>query len=139
MISKSCVSTLFVLVAVFLLNACQLTPEKKTSPPTMPSIERALKSSASSPQIPAVEPPPEVQRALLPPASATPGKVKPKVPTFDISVNAVPARQFFMSLVDGTMDNMIVHPGVSGTLTLDLKNVSTEDVLVIQEIERNHT
>jgi len=127
--SKSCISTLFVLVAVFLLNACQLTPEKKTSPPTMPSIERALESSASSPQIPAVEPPPEVQRALLPPASATLGKIKPKVPTFDISVNAVPARQFFMGLVDGTMDNMIVHPDVSGTLTLDLKNVSTEDVL----------
>ena len=27
------------------------------------------------------------------------------------------------------MDNMIVHPDVSGTLTLDLKNVSTENVL----------
>jgi len=127
--SKSCITSLLVLVAVFLLNACQLTPAKKTSPPTMPSIEQALESSTSSPQIPASEPPPEVQRALLPPASATLGRIKPKVQTFDISVNAVPARQFFMSLVDGTMDNMIVHPDVSGTLTLDLKNVSTENVL----------
>ena len=115
--SKSCTTTLLVLVAVFLLNACQLMPEKETSSPTMPSIGKALESSASSPQAPSVEPPPEVQRALLPPASATLGKIKPKVQTFDISVNAVPARQFFMSLVDGTADNMIVHPEVSGTLT----------------------
>ena len=126
--SKSC-TTLFVLVAVFLLNACQLIPEKETTSPTMPSIGKALESSTSSPQAPSVEPPPEVQRALLPPASATLGKIKPRVQTFDVSVNAVPARQFFMSLVDGTADNMIVHPEVSGTLTLDLKNVTTEDVM----------
>jgi MSHA biogenesis protein MshL len=118
-----------VLVTVSLLNACQLMPEKETSSPTMPSIEKALERSASSPQASSVEPPPEVQRALLPPASATLGKIKPKVQTFDVSVNAVPARQFFMSLVDGTVDNMIVHPEVSGTLTLDLKNVTTEDVM----------
>jgi MSHA biogenesis protein MshL len=118
-----------VLVAVFLLNACQLIPEKETTSPTMPSIGKALESSTSSPQAPSVEPPPEVQRALLPPASATLGKIKPRVQTFDVSVNAVPARQFFMSLVDGTADNMIVHPEVSGTLTLDLKNVTTEDVM----------
>jgi MSHA biogenesis protein MshL len=118
-----------VLVAVFLLNACQLIAEKETTSPTMPSIGKALESSTSSPQAPSVEPPPEVQRALLPPASATLGKIKPRVQTFDVSVNAVPARQFFMSLVDGTADNMIVHPEVSGTLTLDLKNVTTEDVM----------
>jgi len=127
--SKSCISFLSVFVAVFLLNACQLTPEKRTSSRTIPSIEQALESSASSPQTSAAEPPPEVQRALLPPASVTLGTIKPKVQTFDISVNAVPARQFFMSLVDGTADNMIVHPDVSGTLTLDLKNVSTENVM----------
>jgi len=127
--SKSCTTTLLVLVAVFLLNACQMMPEKEASSPTMPSIGKALESSESSPQTSSIEPPPEVQRALLPPASATLGKIKPKVQTFDVSVNAVPARQFFMSLVDGTMDNMIVHPEVSGTLTLDLKNVTTEDVM----------
>lgn len=127
--SKPCIIKLLVLVAGFLLNACQLPPEKKTQSPTMPSIERALEHSAADPQASAIEPPPEVQRALLPPASATLGSIEPRVQTFDVSVNAVPARQFFMSLVDGTVDNMIVHPDVSGKLTLDLKNVSTADVM----------
>jgi len=142
--SKFCRYVLPVFVAVFLLNACQLTPEKRTTSRTMPSIEQALENSGLSPQVSAVEPPAEVQRALLPPASATLGRIKPKVQTFDISVNAVPARQFFMSLVDGTADNMIVHPEVSGTLTLDLKNVSTEDVMATvrdvygYEFRRNH-
>ncbi len=126
---KPCIHYLPVFLAVLVLNACQLMPEKKTSSPTMPSIGRALESSASGPRASAAEPPPEVQRALLPPAATTLGSAEPRVQTFDVSVNDVPARQFFMSLVDGTADNMVVHPDVSGTLTLDLKNVSIEDVM----------
>ena len=102
-------------------------PEKDT--PTMPSIQKSLEDAETRQQSKAVEPPLEVQRALLPPASSTLGVIKPEVPTFDVSVNEAPARQLFMSLVDGTQDNMVVHPDVSGTLTLDLKNVSTEDVM----------
>ncbi|MEM6998852.1 MAG: pilus (MSHA type) biogenesis protein MshL [Pseudomonadota bacterium] len=48
---------------------------------------------------------------------------------FDISVNAVPADQFFLSLVDGTDYNMVIHPEVTGTITLNLRNVSVPDVL----------
>ena len=124
---NSCISIIELLVAVVLLSACQITPEKDT--PTMPSIQQSLEESEARQQSKAVEPPPEVQRALLPPASSTLGVIKAEVPTYDVSVNEAPARQLFMSLVDGTGDNMVVHPDVSGTLTLDLKNVSTEDVM----------
>jgi MSHA biogenesis protein MshL len=115
------------LAAVLLLSACQSVPEKES--PTMSSIREALNASESTSQTTSAEPPPEVQRALLPPASTSLGRVKPQVPTFDVSVNEASARQFFMSLVEGTPDNMVVHPEVAGTLTLHLKNVSTEDVM----------
>ncbi len=48
---------------------------------------------------------------------------------FDISVNAVPADQFFLSLVDGTDYNMVIHPEVTGSITLNLRNVTIPDVL----------
>jgi MSHA biogenesis protein MshL len=48
---------------------------------------------------------------------------------FDISVNNVPADQFFLSLVDGTDYNMVIHPEVTGTITLNLKNVTIPEVL----------
>ena len=121
------IGTIKLFFAVVLLNACQSTPEKDA--PTLPSIQKSLEDAATSRQGKTVAPPPEVQRALLPPASSSLGVIPPEAPSFDISVNKAPAQQFFMSLVDGTADNMVVHPDVSGTLTLDLKNVSTEDVM----------
>lgn len=48
---------------------------------------------------------------------------------FDISVNAVAADQFFLSLVDGTNYNMVLHPEVSGSITLNLRNVTIPEVL----------
>ncbi len=48
---------------------------------------------------------------------------------FDVTANAVPARQFFMSLVTGTKINMVVNAGVAGTITLNLKNVTLDEAL----------
>ncbi len=50
-------------------------------------------------------------------------------PRFDIKVNRAHVKQFFMGLVEGTPYNMVVHPKVSGRITLDLKNVTVPEVM----------
>ncbi len=118
-----------VLAAVLLLSACQQAPVRARSATSGQAIQQALDAARSPRQSSPAEPPTAVQDALLAPAGSMPGQLKPHIPTYDVSVNEVPAREFFMSLVQGTSDNMVVHPDVSGKLTLDLKDVTTDEVL----------
>ena len=48
---------------------------------------------------------------------------------FDVAVVDAPARAFFEGLVDGTPYNMVFEPGISGTISLQLKNVTITEVL----------
>jgi MSHA biogenesis protein MshL len=77
------------------------------------------------------EPPPGVAEALLPPLRAELPKTQgvPLEPRFDLVVNNAPAQQVFMSIVSGTRYSMVLHPGVVGTVSVNLKDVSVRDAL----------
>jgi len=58
-----------------------------------------------------------------------PGKESKAEQRFDIAVNDMPARDFFMGLVKDTPYNIVVHPKVEGVVTLNLKQVTISDIL----------
>jgi MSHA biogenesis protein MshL len=72
-----------------------------------------------------------VDQALLPPLRMEMPAVagRPIEPRFDLSVNSAPAGQVFMSLVSGTRYSMLIHPGVTGTITVSLKDVTLQEAL----------
>lgn len=76
-------------------------------------------------------PPAEVTSALLPDLKQTlwDSHSQPNSLRFDLSLHEVNAREFFMGLVIDTDENMIVHPDVSGAISLNLKNVTIAQVM----------
>ncbi|BBB31515.1 MSHA biogenesis protein MshL [Neptunomonas japonica JAMM 1380] len=48
---------------------------------------------------------------------------------FDVSAQQLSARTFFMGLVEGSPYNMIVHEGISGDISLQLKDVTVAEVM----------
>ena len=83
----------------------------------------AAESAKHETQVPA-----EVSDALLPPMGYG-GKAVATRERFDVSVKNAPTASFFMSLVEGTPYNMTVQSGVTGSISLNLKNVTVPEVM----------
>jgi len=110
------------------LSACQSLPSGNNN--AGKAIQQALQPQTPSHTAPVPQPPEAVQNALLPPVTVqAPNQTPPTQQRFNVSVNEVPARQFFMGLVQGTPYNMVVHPDVKGKISLDLKNVTVNEVM----------
>lgn len=131
--------TLLLLTVLSLLSAagCAHQPRPATdgqAEGTMASIHDALQVDSSEEALStsrATPPPPQLPAqldAMLLPDLSAPG-AQEEVLRFDVSVQDAPARSFFRSLVANTDINMVVHPEVSGQISLDLKNVSVDEVM----------
>jgi len=124
-------AVIFAAAALMLLSACESNPYV-WSDRAQSNINTSLEDSKNdSRKKDAGAVPEQVGQKLLPPFQVRPpeGKLVPLEPRFDLAVNNAPARQVFMSLVDGTPYSMIVHPDVSGGITLNLKNVTVAEAL----------
>jgi MSHA biogenesis protein MshL len=49
----------------------------------------------------------------------------------DVSVNNIPAKAFFLSLVSEAGVNVVTHPDVTGNISLNLRNVTVEETLSV--------
>jgi len=75
--------------------------------------------------------PTDVRKALLPPIEINlpQGRATPLEPRFDLAVNNAPVRQVFLGIVEGTPYSMVLHPGIGGTVTLNLKHVTVPEAM----------
>lgn len=115
----------FGLLSLFcLLGACQTFKDgdQRLYEQSERLFEESLEQSQNK-----VAPPPSVQAALIPPLDIAGSSGAG--PRFDVAVNDMPARDFFLSLMQSAGQNLLVHPEVTGNITFSLSNVNLEEVL----------
>ena len=96
---------------------------------TLNRIQDEVRAAQRPPAVP-VPRPDAVDRALLPPLHAEAIKPPPPPePRFDLAVSNAPAQQVFLQIVSGTKYSMLVPPDLSGTIAINLKNVTVREAL----------
>src|SRR6266850_337824 len=108
-----------------LITGCAVPPPTKG---VLPAIAAELASAAER------KPParPEaLDRALLPPVlMGMPSVAGVDLEArFDLNVSNAPAAQVFMSIVSGTRYSILLHPELSGVISVSLKDVTVEEAL----------
>ncbi len=125
-----------VLASLFLMNSCTVLPPKQ--PTAIDEMHATLQdsiredegksttvSSRSRSHVPQ-----SVSDALLPSVeSSTATDNDRSQRRFNVVADKMPAKVFFMGLVEGTSANMVVDPNVNGTISLSLKDVTLEEAM----------
>ena len=73
--------------------------------------------------------PASVQADLMPVLSTISVEIEEPVKRFRVKANGVNAKAFFTSLVKGTDYSVVIHPKVSGRITMNVNDVTLDDVL----------
>ena len=117
------------LLIVLLLSSCASlnSPHNDT---TLNKINDELKSVAET-KPSAEATPTAINDALLPPLKIAMPKASAKQleQRFDLVISNAPASQVLMGIVSGTRYSMLVHPDVTGTISVNLKDVTVFEAL----------
>ncbi|HJW80861.1 MAG TPA: pilus (MSHA type) biogenesis protein MshL [Acidiferrobacterales bacterium] len=116
-------------LALASLAACQSNPYLWTSQVGKEidtTLEKAEKGDAKPGAVPS-----DVSQALLPSLGTRvpEGRGTPLETRFDLAVSNAPARQVFLSLVEGTPYSMVLHPDIGGLVSMQLKAVTVPEAL----------
>lgn len=109
-----------------LLAGCADKPLRVAQPSQ--ALREELQAQRGMPPAPAASTAARVPETTPVPLPA-PAPALPPEPRFDLIVNGAPARDVFLSLVSDTRYSMLVHPAVSGTLSVTLKGVTLRESL----------
>ena len=112
-----------VLLIAGLLGGCANDRPLRT-----PEVSAALRDELATP-VPANRSavPARISDALAEPVMATPAV--PAEPRLDLLVNNAQAREVFLAIVADTRYSMLMHPDVSGTLSVTLRGVTVTEAL----------
>lgn len=73
--------------------------------------------------------PTSVQADLMPVLNMTSVEIEEPVKRFRVKANGVNAKAFFTNLVKGTEYSVVIHPNVSGRITMNVNDVTLDEVL----------
>jgi MSHA biogenesis protein MshL len=120
-----------IVLAVLMLTGCASPFFGKEGQQGKDAMNAELEASiASQPKPVASMPPAAVQQAIMDAVRETPSaKPASTEPRFNLTVNNAKASEVFMGMVTGTPYSMLVHPDVTGNLTLNLKSVTVPEAM----------
>lgn len=117
------------ILAVFLLFSCSATEQDKSHVEDYLANELTSISHARAKPLETL--PDEVANALINNDSANSQTGLFEAEKYDISAASVQAKSFFAGLVQDTAYSVAIHPDVDGLITIDLKQVTLDEVFAL--------
>ena len=113
---------------LILLTACQATKKN-----TAAIQKHALQTNISQQQVKDLVLPDDIEAELYADVETQSSPLKVEEKRFDISARDVDASVFFTSLINDSTYSVAVHPSVTGTISLSLKQVTLAEALSVIE------
>jgi MSHA biogenesis protein MshL len=121
----------FTMLMVAALAGCQTAAPPATPKSTINAELQAALNSRPAPKVPE-----RISAALMPPIAAElPKPAALPEPRFDLAVNNASVAQVFNAIASGSRYSILVPPGLTGSVSLSLKDVTVKEALeVLREL-----